>query len=54
MYYSMPLNMFFIVKNHWAPYFTDNPRIIFGMGEGSRISLKGFKQYNKVELEKVG
>jgi hypothetical protein len=27
MYYSMPINMFFIVKNHWEPYFTDNPRI---------------------------
>jgi hypothetical protein len=26
MYYSMPINMFFIVKNHWQPYFTDNPR----------------------------
>jgi hypothetical protein len=24
MYYSMPINMFFIVKNHWGPYFTDN------------------------------
>jgi hypothetical protein len=24
MYYSMPINMFFIVKNHWKPYFTDN------------------------------
>jgi hypothetical protein len=24
MYYSMPINMFFIVKNHWEPYFTDN------------------------------
>jgi hypothetical protein len=23
----MPINMFFIVKNHWQPYFTDNPRI---------------------------
>jgi hypothetical protein len=20
----MPINMFFIVKNHWEPYFTDN------------------------------
>jgi hypothetical protein len=20
----MPINMFFIVKNHWQPYFTDN------------------------------
>jgi hypothetical protein len=29
MYYLMPINMFFIVKNHWQPYFTDNPRIIF-------------------------
>jgi hypothetical protein len=27
MYYSMPINMFFIVKNHWEPSFTDNPRI---------------------------
>jgi hypothetical protein len=26
MYYSMPINMFFIVKNHWEPSFTDNPR----------------------------
>jgi hypothetical protein len=25
MYYSMPINMFFIVKNHWEPSFTDNP-----------------------------
>jgi hypothetical protein len=25
MHYSMPINMFFIVKNHWQPYFTDNP-----------------------------
>jgi hypothetical protein len=23
--YSMPINMFFIVKNHWDPYFTDHP-----------------------------
>jgi hypothetical protein len=22
----MPITMFFIVKNHWQPYFTDNPR----------------------------
>jgi hypothetical protein len=22
----MPTNMFFIVKNHWEHYFTDNPR----------------------------
>jgi hypothetical protein len=28
VYYSMPINMFFIVKNHWQPYFTDNPRNI--------------------------
>jgi hypothetical protein len=27
MYYSMLINMFFIVKNHWQPYFMDNPRI---------------------------
>jgi hypothetical protein len=27
MYYSMPINMFLVVKNHWQPYFTDNPRI---------------------------
>jgi hypothetical protein len=27
MYYSMPINMFFIAKNHWEPSFTDNPRI---------------------------
>jgi hypothetical protein len=26
MYYSMPINMFIIVKNHWEPSFTDNPR----------------------------
>jgi hypothetical protein len=26
MYYPMPINMFFIVKNHWEPSFTDNPR----------------------------
>jgi hypothetical protein len=26
MYYSMPINMFFIVKNHWEPYFTDSLR----------------------------
>jgi hypothetical protein len=26
MYYSMPINMFFIVKNHWEPSFMDNPR----------------------------
>jgi hypothetical protein len=26
LYYSMPINMFFIVKNHWQPYFTDNSR----------------------------
>jgi hypothetical protein len=25
MYYSMPINMFFIVKNHWELSFTDNP-----------------------------
>jgi hypothetical protein len=25
LYYSMPINMFFIVKNHWDPYFTDHP-----------------------------
>jgi hypothetical protein len=24
----MPINMFFIVKNHWEPSFTDNLRII--------------------------
>jgi hypothetical protein len=29
MYYSMPINMFFIVKNHRQPYFTDNPRICY-------------------------
>jgi hypothetical protein len=23
MYYSMSINMFFIVKDHWEPYFTD-------------------------------
>jgi hypothetical protein len=28
MYYSMPINIFFIVKNHWEPYFTDNLRKI--------------------------
>jgi hypothetical protein len=22
----MPINIFFIVKNHWEPSFTDNPR----------------------------
>jgi hypothetical protein len=27
MYDSMPINMFFIVKIHWEPYFADNPRI---------------------------
>jgi hypothetical protein len=27
MYYSMPINMFFIVKNHWEPSFADNPRV---------------------------
>jgi hypothetical protein len=27
MYYSMPINMFFLVKIHWEPYFADNPRI---------------------------
>jgi hypothetical protein len=26
VYYSMPINMFFIVKIHWEPYFADNPR----------------------------
>jgi hypothetical protein len=31
MYYSMPINMFFIVKSHWEPSFTDNPRRI-GIG----------------------
>jgi hypothetical protein len=30
MYYSMPINMFFSVKNHWQPYFTDNPRKYLG------------------------
>jgi hypothetical protein len=25
MYYSMPINIFFIVKNHWEPYVTDKP-----------------------------
>jgi hypothetical protein len=25
MYYSMPINMFFIVKIYWEPYFADNP-----------------------------
>jgi hypothetical protein len=29
LYYSMPIKMFFIVKNHWDPYFTDHPRIKF-------------------------
>jgi hypothetical protein len=29
----MPINMFFIVKNHWEPYFTDNPRIKTDLGE---------------------
>jgi hypothetical protein len=28
MYYSMPINMFFIVKIHWEPYFADNPHIM--------------------------
>jgi hypothetical protein len=28
MYYSMPINMFFIVKIHWEPYFVDDPRIL--------------------------
>jgi hypothetical protein len=27
LYYLMPINMFFIVKNHWEPSFTDNLRI---------------------------
>jgi hypothetical protein len=27
MYYSMPINMCFIVKYHWEPYFTDNLRM---------------------------
>jgi hypothetical protein len=31
MYYSMPINMFFIVKNHWEPSFTDSPRILYEM-----------------------
>jgi hypothetical protein len=26
MYYSMPINMFFIVKIHWETYFAYNPR----------------------------
>jgi hypothetical protein len=25
--HSMPINMFFIAKIHWEPYFADNPRI---------------------------
>jgi hypothetical protein len=29
LYYSMPINMFFIVKNHWEPSFTDNPRTLY-------------------------
>jgi hypothetical protein len=33
----MPINMFFFVKNHWEPYFTDNPRrLLVGKPEGKR------------------
>jgi hypothetical protein len=35
MYYSMPIDMFFIVKNHWQPYFTDknlSAVIVFAAG----------------------
>jgi hypothetical protein len=27
--------MFFIVKNHWQPYFTDNPRMMRQIPQGS-------------------
>jgi hypothetical protein len=43
MYYSMPVNMFFIVKNHWQPYFTDNPRNMY-------VSVFSFKVRNKAVL----
>jgi hypothetical protein len=25
VYYSMPINMFFIVKIHWEPHFANDP-----------------------------
>jgi hypothetical protein len=28
MYYSMPINTFFIVQIHLEPYFADNPHIM--------------------------
>jgi hypothetical protein len=42
MCYSMPINIFFIVKNHWEPSFTDNPRIftwppLWSSGQSSRL-----------------
>jgi hypothetical protein len=48
MYYSMPINMFFIVKNHWEPSFTDNPRTI-------RVNVNFFfRQLEYGKMEHVG
>jgi hypothetical protein len=45
MYYSMPINMFFIVKNHWEPYFTDNLRITITILElcGLVVRVLGYR-----------
>jgi hypothetical protein len=40
LYYSMPINIFFIVKNHWDPYFTDHPCISKWLGSCEHVTYE--------------
>jgi hypothetical protein len=51
MYYSIPINMFFIVKNHWQPYFTDNPRRTHNISETGSVSVFRRGTYSVGSLE---
>jgi hypothetical protein len=37
----MPINMFFVVKNHWEPYFTDNLVFVFSSPKSHSIPTSG-------------
>jgi hypothetical protein len=53
MYYSMPINMFFIVKNHWEPYFTDNLRIMYILTDYRLILTKETKDKPDLSSERA-
>jgi hypothetical protein len=48
----MPINMFFIVKNHWEPSFKDNPRACHCIRLFIQFAYVLLQIANKMRLQK--